>query len=83
MQSYGLSGGMYGCESGTIKKAEQQRDSQESFPTPQFKNINSSAFFIVQLSHPHMTSGKTIALTRWTFVGKVMPLLLNMLSGLS
>ena len=53
------------------------RDSQESFPTPQFKNINSSAFFIVQLSHPHMTSGKTIALTRWTFVGKVMPLLLN------
>ena len=39
-----------------------------------------SAFFIVQHSHPHMTTGKTIALTRWTFVGKVMPLLLNMLS---
>ena len=41
-----------------------------------------SAFFIVQLSHPHMTTGKTIALTRWTFVGKVMSLLFNMLSRL-
>ena len=41
-----------------------------------------SAFFIVQLSHPYMTTGKTIALTRWTFVGKVMSLLFNMLSGL-
>ena len=40
------------------------------------------AFFIVQLSHPYMTTGKTIALTRWTFVGKVMSLLLNMLSRL-
>ena len=40
------------------------------------------AFFIVQLSHPHMTTGKTIALTRWTFVGKVMPLLFNMLPRL-
>ena len=39
-----------------------------------------SAFFIVQLSHPHMTTGKTTALTRWTFVGKVMSLLFNMLS---
>ena len=39
-----------------------------------------SAFFIVQLSHPYMTTGKTIALTIWTFVGKVMSLLLNMLS---
>ena len=39
-----------------------------------------SAFFIVQLSHPYMTTGKTIALTRWTFVSKVMPLLFNMLS---
>ena len=38
-----------------------------------------SAFFTVQLSHPYMTTGKTIALTRWTFVGKVMSLLLNML----
>ena len=42
-----------------------------------------SAFFIVQLSHPYMTTGKTIALTRWTFVGKVMSLLLNMLSRFS
>ena len=56
------------------------RDSQESSPTPQFKSINSSALsFIVQLSHPHMTTGKTIALTRWTFVGKVMSLVFNML----
>ena len=43
-------------------------------------SIQCSAFFIVQLSHPHMTTGKTIALTRWTFVGKVMSLLFNMLS---
>ena len=42
----------------------------------------SSAFFIVQLSHPYMTTGKTIALTRWTFVDKVMSLLFNMLSRL-
>ena len=41
-----------------------------------------SAFFIVQLSHPYMTTGKTIALTRWTFVGKVMSLLFNRLSRL-
>ena len=41
-----------------------------------------SAFFTVQLSHPYITTGKTIALTRWTFVGKVMSLLLNMLSRL-
>ena len=42
--------------------------------------IEQSAFFIVQLSHPHMTTRKTTALTRWTFVGKVMYLLFNMLS---
>ena len=41
-----------------------------------------SAFFITQLSHPYMTNGKTIALTKWTFVGKVMSLLFNMLSRL-
>ena len=59
------------------------RDSQESSPTPQFKSINSSVLcFIVQLSHPYMTIGKTIALTRWTFVDKVMSLLFNMLSRL-
>ena len=45
--------------------------------------LRRSAFFIVQLSHPCMTTGKTIALTRWTFVGKVMSLLLNMLSRLA
>ena len=57
---------------------------QESSPTPQFKSINSSvfSFLTVQLSYPYMTTGKTIALTRWTFVGKVMPLLLNMLPRL-
>ena len=45
-------------------------------------SLQHSAFFIVQLSHPYMTTGKTIALTRWTFLGKVMSLLLNMLSRL-
>ena len=44
--------------------------------------LQCSAFFIVQLSHTYMTTGKTIALTRWTFVDKVMPLLFNMLSSL-
>ena len=44
--------------------------------------LRRSAFFIVQLSHPYMTTGKTIALTRWTFVGKVMSLLFNKLSRL-
>ena len=59
-------------------------DSQESSPTPQFKAsiLQSSACFTVQISHPYMTTGKTIALTRLTFVGKVMSLLLNMLSRL-
>ena len=61
------------------------RDSQESSPTPQFISINSStlSFFIVQLSYPHMTTGKTITLTRQTFFGKVMSLLFNMLSRLA
>ena len=60
------------------------RDSQESSPILQFKAsiLQCSAFFILQLSHPYMTTGKTIALTRWTFVGKVMSLLFNMLSSL-
>ena len=55
-----------------------------SSPTPQFKAsiLQCSAFFMVQLSHPYMTTGKTIVLTRWTFVGKVMSLLFNMLSRL-
>ena len=44
--------------------------------------LQCSAFFIVQLSHPYMTTGKTIALTRWTFAEKVMSLLFNMLSSL-
>ena len=55
----------------------------ESSPAPQFKSINSSALsLIVQLSHSYMTTGKKIALTLWTFVGKVMSLLFNMLSSL-
>ena len=60
------------------------RDSQESSPTPQFESsiLRRSAFFTVQLSHPYVTTGKTIALTRWTLVGKVPSLLLNMLSRL-
>ena len=60
------------------------RDSQESCPTPQFKNINSlvlSFLYSPTLTSTHYT-GKTIALTRWTLVGNVMSLLLNMLSRL-
>ena len=55
-----------------------------SSPTPQFKSkiLQRSAFFIVQFSHPYMTTGETISLMRWTFVEKVMSLLLNMLSRL-
>ena len=59
-------------------------DAEESSPIPQFKSINSLAldFFIVKLSHPYMTTGKTIALTRGSFVGKIMSLLFNILSTL-
>ena len=60
---------------GTLKSLLQHHSSKESI-------LKHSAFFIVQLSHPYMTTGKTIALTRWTFVGKVMSLLFNMLSRL-
>ena len=60
------------------------RDSQESSPTPQFRSINSLAFSLLYspTSHPYMTTGKTITLTRQTFVGKVMSLLFNMQSRL-
>ena len=59
-------------------------DSQECSPTPQFKSINSLVlrFLQVQLSHPYMTTGKTVALTRQNFAGKVMSLPFNMLSSL-
>ena len=60
---------------GTLKSPRQHHSSKASI-------LQRSAFFIVQLSHPYMTTGKTIALTRWTFVGKVMSLLFNMLSRL-
>ena len=60
---------------GTLKSLLQQHSSNTSI-------LRGSAFFIVQLSHPYMATGKTIALTRWTFVGKVMSLLFNMLSRL-
>ena len=71
-------------QNGLVRSPCSPRDSQESSPTPQFKSINlrHSAFFTVQHSHPYMTTGKTIALTRQTFVGKVMSLLLNLLSRL-
>ena len=71
-------------QDGLVGSPCSPRDSQESSPTPQFKSINSScsAFFTVQLSHPYMTTGKTIAVTRLTFVGKVMSLFFNMLSRL-
>ena len=60
---------------GTLKNLFQHHRSKASV-------LQCSAFFTVQLSHPYMTTGKTIALTRWTFVGKVMSLLFNMLSRL-
>ena len=60
---------------GTLKSLLQHHSSKASL-------LRRSAFFTVQLSHLYMTTGKTIALTRWTFVGKVMSLLLNMLSRL-
>ena len=60
---------------GTLKSLLQHHSSKASI-------LQRSAFFTVQLSHPYMTTGKTITLTRWTFVGKVMSLLLNMLSRL-
>ena len=60
---------------GTLKSLLQHHSSKASI-------LWCSAFFIVQLSHPYMTTGKTIAMTRWTFVGKVMSLLFNMLSML-
>ena len=60
---------------GTLKSLRQHHSSKASI-------LLCSAFFVVQLSHPYMTTGKTIALTRWTFVGKVMSLLLNTLSRL-
>ena len=60
---------------GTLKSLLQQHRSKASI-------LQRSAFFIVQLSHPYMTTRKAIALTRWTFVGKVMSLLFNMLSRL-
>ena len=60
---------------GTLKSLIQHHNSKASI-------LRHSAFFTVQLSHPYMTTGKTIALTRWTLVGKVISLLLNMLSRL-
>ena len=58
---------------GTLKSLLQQHSSEASI-------LQCSAFFIVQVSNPHMTTGKTIALTRWTFVNKAKSLLFNMLS---
>ena len=58
---------------GTLRSLLQHHSSKASI-------LQRSAFFKVQLSHPYMTTGKTIALTRWTFVGKVMSLLFNVLS---
>ena len=60
---------------GTLKSLLQHHSSNASI-------LQYSAFFIVQLSHPYMTTGKTIALTRWTLAGKVMSLFFNMLSRL-
>ena len=60
---------------GSFKSLLQHHSSKASI-------LRCSAFFMVQLSHPYMTTGKAIALTRWTFVGKIMSLLFNMLSRL-
>ena len=60
---------------GTLKSLLQHHSSKASV-------LQCSTFFILQLSHPYMTNGKTIALTRWTFAGKVMSLLFNVLSRL-
>ena len=60
---------------GTLKSLLQHHSSKASI-------LWGSAFFMVQISHPYLTTGKTVALTRWTFVGKVMFLLFNMLSRL-
>ena len=60
---------------GTLKSLLQHHSSKASI-------LQHSAFFIVELSHPYMTTGKAIALTRWAFVSKVMSLLFNMLSRL-
>ena len=60
---------------GTLKSLFQHHSSKHQF-------FGAQLFFVVQLSHPYMTTGKTIALTRWTFVGKIMSLLFNMLSRL-
>ena len=61
---------------GTLRSLLQHHSSKASI-------LQCSAFFIVQLSHPYMTTGKTIGLTRWTFVGKVMSVLFNMLTTLA
>ena len=60
---------------GTLRSLLQRHSSKASI-------LCCSAFFTVQLSYPHMTTGKTVALTRWTLVGKIMSLLFNMLSSL-
>ena len=60
---------------GTLKSLLQHHSSKASV-------LQCSAFYIVQLSHPYVTTGKTLTLTRWTFVGKIMSLLFNMLSRL-
>ena len=63
------------ADQGTLKSLLQHHSSKASI-------LRRSAFFTVQFPHPYMTTGKTIALTRWTFVGKVISLLFNMLSRL-
>ena len=88
-------GVIYGCENWTVKKAEHRRiDTFELWCWRRLLRVpwtarrskvsvlQHSAFFMVQLSHLYMTTGKTIAVTRRTFVGKVMSLLFNMLSRL-
>ena len=73
--SFRMDGLDFLADQGTLKSLLQHHSLKASI-------LQHSAFFIVQLSHPYMTTEKTIALTRWSFVGKVMSLLFNMLSRL-
>ena len=84
-QSFQWTPRTYVLQDGLVGSPCSPRDSQESSPTPQFKSINFLVLIFLlhsPISHPYMTTGKTIALTRQNFVGKVISLLFNMLSRL-
>ena len=78
--SLGLTGLIYLQSKGLSRVFSNTTIQKHQFFGAQPSILQCSAFFMVQLSHPYITTGKTIALIRWTFVGKVMSLLFNMLS---